>query len=381
MGVSLYNKQYADNLNEKIFEECMFLRHEGKYVVGTYCAFTPKEIIVAGGGIPVSLCAGSYESAQKAERDLPRNLCDLIKSSYGHGISDTCPYFHYSDHIIADATCDGKKKMFELLGEIKSMHVLDLPQTYDTEASHKHFKEELLQTVAFIEEKENVSITKAKLNKAIRSYNGLRKSIHKLYQLNLQKPAVVTGREILNISNGISFECNLDKRVKEIETAIKNIEERAKDKNFMSSMANRPRILVTGCPTTHDKLLNVIEEKGGVIVAMENCGGLKTVGDLVEENTKDPIDALTRKYLSVACPCMTPNNKRFDILENLMADYQVDGVIELTWHACHTYNVEAEMVKRFVTDKHIPYLQIETDYSSGDIGQLSTRVEAFMELM
>ncbi len=97
----------------------MDLREKGHLVAGTYCAFTPKEILAAAGVVPVSLCAGSYESAKKAELHLPRNMCDLIKSSYGHGISDTCPYFYFSDFIVADATCDGKKKMFELLSDYK----------------------------------------------------------------------------------------------------------------------------------------------------------------------------------------------------------------------------------------------------------------------
>lgn len=377
----LYTKKYSDLLNEQIFEECMSLRHEGHFVVGTYCAFTPKEIIAAAGGIPVSLCAGSYDSAKKSEVHLPRNLCDLIKSSYGHGISDTCPYFHYSDYLIADATCDGKKKMFELLSEIKPVHVLDLPQTYNTEKSYSYFEKEMWKIHSFFEKEFNKEVTKDQLNKAIKDYNQLRKVLYRLHGLNKNVPAIVEGREIRNITNGISFECNLDKRVQEIEAVIADIEKRQEDQALLERMTKRPRILLTGCPTTHDKLMNVIEENGAIIVAMENCGGLKTLGDLVAEDTDDPIKALAKKYLSVACPCMTPNTRRFEILDNLIEEYAIDGVVELTWHACHTYNAESKLIKDFVENKRIPYLQIVTDYSAGDVGQLSTRVEAFLEMM
>ena len=106
----------------------------GPSIVGVYCAFTPKELIAAAGAIPVALCSGTSQTIPAAEAHLPRNLCPLIKASYGHALSDSCPYLHMADFLLADATCDGKKKMFELLGDIKPLYMLQLPQTADTPA-------------------------------------------------------------------------------------------------------------------------------------------------------------------------------------------------------------------------------------------------------
>ncbi|MBN2899326.1 MAG: 2-hydroxyacyl-CoA dehydratase [Clostridia bacterium] len=376
----MFSTKYSERINEEIFKECMALREEGQHVVGTYCAFTPKEIIVAGGGIPVSLCAGSYESAKKSEIDLPRNLCDLIKSSYGHGIADTCPYFHYSEHIIADATCDGKKKMFELLADIKPVHVLYLPNTCSREEDYQYFENEIEKMKAYVESITDTEITDAMINATIKQYNQLRKAMYRLQYLNSEETPLLTGHEMNNIRGAISFECNIPKRVQEIELAIEALEKRREDPVFISTMKNKPRILLTGCPTTHSKLVDIIEEKGAVIVAMENCGGLKTA-DLVEEDTPSPLKALAKKYLSVACPCITPNTHRLDLLNQLVDDFKVDGVIELTWHACHTYNVEATLVSRTMSKRNTPYLQVTTDYSPGDVGQIATRVEAFLEMI
>lgn len=378
--INKYNEKYSEAINETIFKECMALREEGQYVVGTYCAFTPKELIVAGGGIPVSLCAGSYESSKKAEVHLPRNLCDLIKSSYGHGIANTCPYFHYSDYIIADATCDGKKKMFELLADIKPIHVLDLPASYTRERDYDFFENELLAIKNYLEKANDCKITVETLNAAIKDYNDLRRALNKLHRLNNGEIPIVEGREIRAIAS-ISFECNLQKRVEEIEAVIKELEKRRDDAEFLEVMKRKPRILLTGCPTTHDKLINAIEENGALIVAMENCGGLKTLGTFVEENTSNPLRALSEKYLSVACPCMSPNTDRFELLGQLIEEFNIDGVIELTWHSCHTYNVEANLIGKYVRAKGVPYLQVTTDYSMGDMGQISTRVQAFLELI
>ena len=83
-------------------------RTAGKHVVGVFCSYTPVELITAAGAIYVGLCGSSEEGISVAEQHLPKNLCPLIKSSYGLALSDACPYFYFSDMILAETTCDGK---------------------------------------------------------------------------------------------------------------------------------------------------------------------------------------------------------------------------------------------------------------------------------
>ncbi len=116
-------------------------------------------------------------------------------------------------------------------------------------------------------------------------------------------------------------------------------------------------------------------------MAMENCGGLKTAESTVNEDI-EPMPALAEYYVKTACPCMSPNQRRFDIIGNIIKNYRVDGVVELTWQACHTYNIEAYLVNNFVKDNYDkPYIQIETTYSESDIEQIRVRIEAFLELL
>jgi benzoyl-CoA reductase/2-hydroxyglutaryl-CoA dehydratase subunit BcrC/BadD/HgdB len=92
--------------------------------------------------------------------------------------------------------------------------------------------------------------------------------------------------------------------------------------------------------------------------------------------------ALAKRYLNIGCSCMSPNKSRMELLGRLIEEYKADAVVEVVLTACHTYNVEALSIKRLVTEQYdIPYMKIETDYSAGDKGQLSTRVAAFMEML
>ena len=101
---------------------------EGKKIVGTYCTYMPWELVNAAGAIPASLCAKSDKPISAAEEHLPRNLCPLIKASYGHALKDTCPYFHFCDVVVAETTCDGKKKMYELMNLMKPVYTIQTPE-------------------------------------------------------------------------------------------------------------------------------------------------------------------------------------------------------------------------------------------------------------
>ncbi|MDR2934480.1 MAG: 2-hydroxyacyl-CoA dehydratase, partial [Candidatus Adiutrix sp.] len=89
------------------------LKEKGVGVVGTFCTFAPLEVFLAAGLAPVGLCSTSDETIAEAEKTLPRNLCPLIKASYGFAVTDKCPYMYFSDLVVGENTCDGKKKMYE----------------------------------------------------------------------------------------------------------------------------------------------------------------------------------------------------------------------------------------------------------------------------
>ncbi|MDU7305867.1 MAG: 2-hydroxyacyl-CoA dehydratase, partial [Escherichia coli] len=119
----------------------------------TYCTFMPQEIPMAAGAVVVSLCSTSDETIEEAEKDLPRNLCPLIKSSYGFGKTDKCPYFYFSDLVVGETTCDGKKKMYEYMAEFKPVHVMQLPNSVKDDASRALWKAEMLRLQKTVEER------------------------------------------------------------------------------------------------------------------------------------------------------------------------------------------------------------------------------------
>ena len=101
--------------------------------MGILCEYTPRELIMAAGGVPVCLCGGSRETIPAAETQLPANLCPLIKSTFGYHLEKRNPFLEMADLIVGETTCDGKKKMYELMSETRPVYVLELPHKVDDE--------------------------------------------------------------------------------------------------------------------------------------------------------------------------------------------------------------------------------------------------------
>ena len=357
--------------------------HEaGKKVVGMYCMFSPSEIALAADAISVSLCGTAQGPIEDAEKELPRNLCPLIKSSYGFAITDKCPYFSFSDVLLAETTCDGKKKMYELMGKIKPMHIMHLPQTAQGEDSLESWNKEMLKFKNYLEEELKVEITDEKLRDAIKLMNRERSAMKKLHKLNTHKPAPISGMDMMLAQWLKGFNVDKEYGIDLIERLIAEVEERM-DKGIYAFDETAPRILLTGCPigSGSEKVLRALEDAGASVVVLENCTGYKPLDIMVDEDpNKDPLLALAEKYLQTPCSCMTPNNSRFDLIERLAKEYDVDGIVDLTWVACHTYAIESFSLNKFVQEQlGLPFIQIETDYSDSDTGQVKTRVEAFLE--
>ncbi|WP_291569077.1 double-cubane-cluster-containing anaerobic reductase [Clostridium sp. UBA2485] len=357
------------------------LKDKGQKVVGTFCTFAPVEAIYAAGAYPISLCAVSEETIPDAEKHLPKNLCPLIKASYGFALTDKCPYTYFSDLIVGETTCDGKKKMYEYLEEIKPLHVMQLPQNTNREHALKVWKEEIKYFIEKLENQFNVKVTEEALKEAIKTRNEERTVLKELYSLGKLNPAPISGLQLHKIIDATHYTFDKKEQNRMLKETIEDIKANYDAKK--DTYKNGPRILITGCPIggVADKVLTAIEESGGVAVCFENCSGIKEKIRLVDE-TKDPIDALAEKYLSIPCSVMAPNDGRLDLISQLVDEFSVDGVIDITLQACHTYNVETHRIKKFVNEeKKIPYMSIETDYSTSDIGQLKTRMAAFIEML
>ncbi|MGB8311678.1 MAG: double-cubane-cluster-containing anaerobic reductase [Halobacteriota archaeon] len=359
-------------------------RKDGKKIVGTFCLFVPDEIIYAAGADRVILCGGRNATVSLAEEYLPRTICPLIKSSFGSVVSmeccevvEACPHFDLVDMVVAEATCDGKKKMYEFLNQYIPTYVIDLPQKLEDPEALRYYRGELEKFKAAMERLTGSTVTDETLRREIRSANETRRLLHRLYDLRRRDPPPVMGVDVLKVLQKQYFLSPEDFR-----TPLRELCDEAEQ--LPTEGRHTPRIMISGCPMAggNTKVPNIIEERGGIIVVEESCTGTRSFWDLVDEDqNKDPLTAIAERYLKIPCSCMTPNERRIEHIRELVETFKVDGVVYYTLQSCHGYNIEKFKVQQALKRAHVPMLAIETDYSDSDVGQIEVRVDAFMEMI
>ncbi|MCE5198008.1 MAG: double-cubane-cluster-containing anaerobic reductase [Armatimonadota bacterium] len=368
---------WFENMIDNCYDYAIDAKSNSRPIVGIMCEYAPRELIMAAGGVPVCLCGGSAKTIPAAEDYLPANLCPLIKSTFGYHITKTNPFLEMADLVVAETTCDGKKKMFELMAETKAVHLMELPQKQDDSEAFEHWVTEIHKLKAELETRFDVQITPEKIREASRIMNRERNLRRGLAGLMKADAPPLTGRQLLNFKSIISG----------IPTDLEKYEEAAeilRSHSRNGDMSSRVRVLLTGVPVVHgaERVVDIIEESGGLIVCMENCTGLKPILEDVDLNAADPIRALAKKYFHIHCAVMTRNTRRIDYLRALTAEYRAECVIDLVWQACVTYDIESYQVRRLAEQElHVPYLRIETDYSPSDSARIAVRVEALFETL
>jgi len=363
-------------------KELLDEKASGRKIIGSYCVFVPEEIVLAANATLVGLCSGADFASEDVEKLLPRNTCALIKSSFGFKIGKVCPYLESADMIVGENTCDGKKKAYESLNDlVENLYVMDLPQV-KTENGKDLLKSEYQRFKTAVETLTGVSITAESLKRAIRTVNAKRAAIHRLSSLRKADPAPISGLDAL-LANQVFFYDNPARFTESVNKICDELEKWIEAKAGVFPK-NTPRILVSGCPQAvpNWKLPMIVETAGAVIVGEESCVGERGTRNLTDdsgETVDEMVDAIVDRYFQVDCAIFTPNPDRLNHIQEMVTAYKADGVIHYGLQFCQPYLMEAITVEKALEDQNIPCLRIETDYSMEDVGQLKTRVEAFVE--
>jgi benzoyl-CoA reductase/2-hydroxyglutaryl-CoA dehydratase subunit BcrC/BadD/HgdB len=367
--------EWFDEMVGRCYEQALAFKEGGGRVVGIMCEYTPRELIFAAGAWPVCLCGGSAETIPAAEALLPVNLCPLIKSTFGYSVSKANPFLEMADLVVAETTCDGKKKMFERLAERHPMHVLELPQKAEDPDAREHWVRELRKLRLALESRFGVAVTDERIREATRLTNRERRLRRALAERLREPSPALAGRELLELKSLIAC---LPEDLDAYARILRDLPSRPP--------AARPRpdavrVLFTGVPTPHgaERVVDLLESEGGLVVCQENCTGLKPIAEDIPEDAADPVEALADAYWRLPCSVLTPNARRQELLRRLAGEYRAECVVELIWHCCLTYDVESSKTRELAGQLGLPYLRIETDYSPSDDARIALRIAALYE--
>jgi benzoyl-CoA reductase subunit C len=150
-----------------------------------------------------------------------------------------------------------------------------------------------------------------------------------------------------------------------------------------------PRIFIWGNEIDDAAFIELVEECGARVVMDDLCTGTRFFWEDVPE-TEDPLDGIARRYLCTHCPrSNTPQTltregdleNRYGYIRQFVGQWGVDGVIFYIVRYCDTCELEGPDLREYLNAMNQPVLMIEDDYSTSTIGQLRTRIQAFLEMI
>jgi benzoyl-CoA reductase/2-hydroxyglutaryl-CoA dehydratase subunit BcrC/BadD/HgdB len=353
-------------------------------LIGTLCVQVPEELIYAAGAFPVRLCSGAYAYEQVGADFLPARSCPLIKATLGMLHAGMQPVAGDLLLIANPTTCDQKKKAGEMLEDLGyRVHQLEMPSSTRSEEGRLYWQRSVVRFRRALEAATGQKITAQSLAAAIRMVRAAQEAYRRLRSCMRSAAPPIRGSEVMLVTSAYFFD--------DIANWTAAVGALVREREAMlaagTAAANRhaPRILFTGSPPVFPqlKLPLLIEQSGGIIVADEVCSASRLLYDMVsydENHLYDMVPAVADRYLKpCTCPVFTSSEDRARKLLELAEGFSADGVVYQSFAGCMPYELEQRAIGKRLADAGIPLLTVETDYSPDDAGQLTTRVEAFIE--
>ncbi|MET0066969.1 MAG: double-cubane-cluster-containing anaerobic reductase [Candidatus Thiodiazotropha sp.] len=375
---------YFYDLFRRVYCRGESLQREGT-LVGTTCIHAPEELIYAVGAKPVRLCNGSYHFDQAGSDFMPAKSCSLVKATLGVlSADDSIPGGGRPELVVNPTTCDQKKKASAMVQEMGyNVYDLELPPGKDSEEARLYWQRSVRNFGLRLSKLTGKKLTRTGLKAAMVKTARAQQAFRTLHKLRKNSPAVFLGKDAFLVTNAYFFD-DIEPWTEAVERLNEELRARESE-GFQAAQRKAPRILFTGSPPIFPnlKLPLLIEEAGGVVVADETCSANRMLYDMsvVDEwRLHDMVDALADRHLKpCTCPIFTNNLDRRRRLLELAESFNADGVVYQAFAGCQVYEMEQRSVAKTLSDEGIPMLYVETDYSPDDMGQLSTRIEAFLE--
>ena len=385
--------QYFDDIadffgtREKEIREA---KENGKKVIGYMCLLAPTELILAADAIPVRVNSGWYDTAKLGDRVVPVEVCPVVRSTIGAKMIGLSPYLELSDALINVLTCDGITKLGEILSDYKPVWTMTIPRVKDSAQSLRLWNDEIKTTKSQIETLTGNKIDRKKLRSAIELTQKATKAFRRLQEIRKGAP-VIMGRDAMLVNQTYMWD-DIKRWTEKTEALCDELEKRVQ-KKMWACPPDTPRVMVTGTPMIWPdnwKLPTLIEEgtPQGVLVADELCSSERLLYDPVgvdEWNMNDMYNAIGERYLMAStCPCFTSadgNEDRINWLLNKIKEWNIQGVIYYVHRGCMLYAMEYTRVKKVLDSINVPVYYLDTEYTREDVGQMKTRVEAFLEML
>jgi len=346
---------------------------KGHVPIGFFCPHVPEELIHAAGALPFRLM-GTPVKMSHVQAHLPPNCCHLVKSSLESLLQGELGFLK---GIVFSHTCDtmqGLTEIWVLQRRIPLQFNLMIPSHFDSELSRPYLKAELERFKNFLESHVG-NVTPQNLKASIQLFNRIRKNLQEIYSRRPKLHTQISGADFARIIRA-GYLVDRQRYLDLLDELLIGLPAKTEE------LQNRVPVYLAGNMVHSDSYFSLIEEAGAIVVQDDLCSGTRFLRLMIPEDT-DLIDGLTGRYFnSFLCPTQYKGaHARIETLLREVEKSGAKGVIFLLYKYCESHFFDYPDLKQALESKGIPALLLEVEDPSYSIGQLKTRVQAFVEML
>lgn len=351
----------------------------GKKIIGYIPGgYFPEELVLATGAIPVCMIRGGDHSAVETSiAYVDRWLDTFYRAQIGYGVSGEDPYYKALDVLFVPITDANNRALADTLAYHTKLDIFPfgIPHTKSEDGCgyYLHGLTKIKDKLALIT---GIDITEERLAKAIGQCNRERELLKEISLMRKSDTFPISAKDFVMI-NHASMIVNKTVFIETLEALVREL------RDAKPLVSTGPRLLLTGSTLAmgDHKIMELIESAGGNVVIEEFAEGIKPYWTSVTTNG-DPMNSLAKAYFMdrVAPAWFRPGNERLDYLIQLARDFKVNGVIWYQLLYRESYKMQSfyfpEMLRK---ETGLNMLTLESDYDPAETGQMSTRVETYIE--
>ena len=347
----------------------------GGKVLGYFCTYVPEELAYAAGILPVRIL-GSHEPQDVTEPYLYSMYCPFSRDCLAQGLKGR---YDYVDGIAIARTCVHIYQAFDSWQRhlpVSYSYFLAMPSRLTIPSARPLLVEELKRFRVSLEEWTGKPISDNALDKAIDVYNTNRRLLKKVYDLRKADSPPVLGSEAMEI---VLASMLMDKA--EHNRLLEDLLAHMPESLLGTMSAGGVRIMIIGMEDDNVEVLRLVEKTGANVVIDEHCTGTRYFWGETPP-LEDRISALAQRYLDKP-PCPQKDvveRRRFDHILKLAEEYRVQGALIVYQKFCDAHQWDIPSLTARLKEHNIPSLSLEMDVTTPH-GQISTRLEAFVEML
>jgi benzoyl-CoA reductase subunit C len=369
--------EYFKTMAEKLFNsETRAWKENGGRIIGVQCSSIPEEIIHAAGLLPMRVRAPGLVNTKNADAHLHRINCSYTRSVLEYLLLGE---LNFLDGFVATNTCDHHLRLANEVddkGNFSFFHYFQMTHTL-SQGAKEWLIQEMKNLLLHIEKTFNITVSEDDIRRTISTYNKTRRLMGRLNNLRKNDPPPLTGSEYMQIAlTGMLIPRELFNE--KLEGLLPELENRRIAGNHL------PRLLIIGGACDSFEFIDFIESKGANVVADAMCFGLRHYMGLIDESAKDPIEAIADRYLArIPCPGVIDGfDQSYAIIKRIIDETDINGIVFARLKFCdHFAGAKKLLADQLRQDKSIPVIELEREYNTTKSGQLSTRIQAFLELL